>query len=300
MNVTTKSLKNLLAIILCLSVLCSSLTACSFSFEDLASSTLPETDVLTVHFIDVEQGDSTLITFPDGKTMLIDGGPQYNSYNLINYISNLGIETIDLLVATHPHEDHIGGLADVLDNFAVGEVFMPSIPESDTPTTRVYEQFLTAVINEDCAVTEASAGTVILKEENISAECVAPGGTNYGNLNLYSAVVRLQFNSIKFLFMGDAESENESEILAGGFDVDADIIKVGHHGSNTSSSRKFIKKVSPTVGVISCGEDNRYGHPHEEILNLFESSSTDIYRTDLNGTVIVECRGNNYTVSQEQ
>ncbi len=300
MNKADKPFKRLLSLVLCLIVLSCSLSACSFNLGEIVSTTLPESDVLTVHYIDVDQGDSSLITFPDGKTMLIDGGPQYNSYNLINYISNLGIETIDLLVATHPHEDHIGGLADVLENFTVGEVFMPNISEADTPTTRVYEHFLTAVLNEGCAVNEAKAGTIILKEEGITAECISPNGTDYGNLNLYSAVIRLQFNDIKFLFMADAEAKNESQIISDGYDIDADILKIGHHGSTTSSSKNFIKNVSPTVGIISCGEGNRYGHPHDEILDLYDDMGTDVYRTDLNGTVKVECKGNNYTVSQEK
>lgn len=255
---------------------------------------------LTVEYIDIGQGDSSLIRLPDGRNMLIDGGTQATANQITEHLKNLGIDSIDIVVATHPHEDHIGGLDDVINNFEIGEVFMPQISERDMPTTRIYERFLTAVKSKGCSVSRAAAGTVISSEDHLKIDCLSPAESDYGNLNNYSVVIRMIYYDITFLFMGDAETEIENRLIKDYPDLDADIIKVGHHGSTTSSSAKFIKKISPAVAVISCGIDNRYGHPRPEILSRYRKAGTDIYRTDKQGNITVKCNGRNYTVSTEK
>lgn len=255
---------------------------------------------LTVEYIDIGQGDSSLIRLPDGRNMLIDGGTQATANQITEHLKNLGIDSIDIVVATHPHEDHIGGLDDVINNFEIGEVFMPQISERDMPTTRIYEHLLTAVKSKGCSVSRAAAGTVISNEDHLKIDCLSPAESDYGNLNNYSVVIRMIYYDITFLFMGDAETEIENRLIKDYPDLDADIIKVGHHGSTTSSSTKFIKKISPAVAVISCGIDNRYGHPRPEILSRYRKAGTDIYRTDKQGNITVKCNGRNYTVSTEK
>lgn len=255
---------------------------------------------LTVEYIDIGQGDCSLIRLPDGRNMLIDGGTQATANQLTEHLKNLNITDIDILVATHPHEDHIGGLDNVINNFSIGEVFMPQISKEDMPTTRIYEQFLEAVKAKGCSVTRAAAGTVISNEEHLEICCLSPASSNYGNLNNYSVVIKMTYYDITFLFMGDAETEIEKQIMKDYPDLGADVIKVGHHGSVTSSSAKFIKQISPAVAIISCGIDNRYGHPRPEILSRYQKSGADIYRTDKQGNITVKCNGRNYTVSTEK
>lgn len=250
---------------------------------------------LKVHFLDVGQGDSEFIELPNGKTMLIDAGVPDRGSGVVSYIKKLGYSKIDYLVATHPHSDHIGGMTDVVNAFNIGEVYMPRTSSSDTPTTKVYKNLLSAISKKGLKITTAKAGVTMFSSSSLSAVMVAPNGTNYNDLNQYSAVIKLTFGNNKFLFTGDAGNVSEAEIKS---DVKADVLKVGHHGSRTSSSAAFLKKVSPKYAVIEVGKGNSYGHPTEQALSRLKAVGAAIYRTDESGTIIFTSDGSKISVNK--
>jgi len=241
-------------------------------------------EVLKVHFIDVGQGDSTFVELPENKTMLIDAGNPKDGKNISDYIMSLGYNTIDYVIATHPHSDHIGGMAKVIYDFDIKYIYMPRVSH----TTNEFKELLKTIENKNLTVKTAKAGVSIYSDDRISIEILSPKREKYEELNNYSAVIKLTYLNNSFLFMGDSEKFVESDLYYD--DIDCDVLKVGHHGSSTSSSKTFIKKTSPKYSVISCGKDNDYGHPHIEVIsNLLESR---ILRTDVMGTVILESDGN--------
>lgn len=239
---------------------------------------------LTVHFLDVGQGDSTFIELPNNKTMLIDGAEKKYATKIINYIKDLGYSQIDYILGTHPHADHIGGLSDIINTFDIGTIYMPKV----VATSKTYENLLTTIKNKNLKIKTGSSGVEILSEENLHSFLVAPNKEKYSSLNNYSLVLKLVYGNTKFLFMGDAEELSENEINA---DISADVIKVGHHGSNTSTSAKFLAKVNPKYVIISVEENNSYNHPSIETIEKIKQYTNDIYRTDLNGTIIIKSNG---------
>ena len=244
---------------------------------------------LKVHYIDVGQGDSIFIEFPNQKTMLIDAGEEAYAKVVSNYISNLGYSSIDYVIASHPHSDHIGGLAYILEQFPVHSIYMPSA----ITTTRTYERLLETMIEKGLKAKRAKAGVSIIEEDALLVQFVAPNQDFYSNLNNYSAVLWIQYGNRKFLFMGDAELEVEQEITT---PIQADVVKVGHHGSITSSSESFIEQVDASYAIISVGVDNTYQHPHASVVERWMNSGASIYRTDLHGTTIVSTDGNDLIV----
>ncbi len=248
--------------------------------------TLPA-DTLAAHFIDVGQADSILLQLPNGQTMLIDAGEDVR-----DYISDLGIRKIDYLVATHPHSDHIGYIEEVVRAFEIGEIYMPRVSH----TSKTFENMLLAIQEKGLKIKTAKAGVTALDTEDLNIVFVAPVQEYYEDLNNYSAIVKVTYKSKSMLFTGDAEALSESQITA---DIDADVLKVGHHGSSTSTSKRFLDRVSPQIAVISCGADNEYGHPHREVLQRLSSRNIEIYRTDESGTVIVYCDGENLNAESE-
>lgn len=249
---------------------------------------------LQIQYLDVGQADASLIRLPNGQTMLIDAGGNATADQLVEYIKGQGIQRIDFLIGTHPHEDHIGGLDKVVDAFSIGEIYLPKIADSQVPTTKTYEDVLTAIEKKGLRINRGKAGTVMFQKEELSAELLAPNSDDYDGLNSYSIVVMLTYGEKKFLFMGDAETDSEEEILAR-FGVKADVLKCGHHGSSTSTSQAFLDKVSPEYAVISCGKDNSYGHPHQETLEALEKKNVAVYRTDLHHTIVASSDGENLT-----
>ena len=250
-----------------------------------------QNDYVSVHFIDVSQGDCQLIELPEGKTMLIDAGDNGTEDRIIDYIESLGIKKIDYLVATHPHADHIGGMAEVIANFDIGEIYMPKIQNN----TKTFEDMLDVIGEKNLTITSAESGKVLFDYSGVRAEILSPKkGETYEEMNNYSAVLMLQCGDKRFLFMGDAEKDVEGEILKK--DLDADVLKVGHHGSTTSSSKKFLEQVSPEYAVISCGEGNDYGHPHKETINNLKKIAKEILRTDKSGTIVMRCDGSNIEI----
>jgi len=252
--------------------------------------------ILTVSFLDVGQADCTLISLPDGKKVLIDGGNVADGELIADYLKKQGVSNLDLLVATHPHEDHIGGLDDILAATDVAKIYMPEISEKDMPTTKTYEYFIDAVLAENCEVLPAKAGETVMQGEGYTLTCLSPSAGDYGDLNNYSAVMLLSFKDADFLFTGDAEKDIEKEILSAGYNIDAEVIKAGHHGSDTSNTKDFLKAVSPYYAVISCGEGNSYGHPHDEVLSRYEAVKATVYRTDTMGTIHIATNGTDFNI----
>ena len=235
--------------------------------------------LMRVHFIDVGQADSTFIELGNGQTMLIDAG--LGGDDVVNYIRNLQYSSIDFVVATHPHDDHIGGMATVLDSFEIGKMYMPR----QEHTISAFTNMLDVIENKSIELHEAKAGVNITTSGIIKIDILAPFAESYSNLNNCSAVVKLTYGETVMLFTGDAEQVIETQLLDS--DIDADVLKVGHHGAGSASSRSFIKEVSPEVAVISCGENNKYGHPHADTLAILNEVGAKIYRTDEQGTIQV-------------
>ena len=242
--------------------------------------------VAEARFFDVGQGDAAMFLWADGA-ILIDAGTNASQYDLVGYIENLGIDEIDCAVFTHPHEDHIGGADCVLEEFDVGAVIMPDIV-SDSIT---YASMTECIDEEGCPVYEAASGGVY-KFGDVTLTVLSPA-EEFGDANLDSAVVMIEYADVSFLFMADCEREAELAALEkmGKDAFDCDVIKIGHHGSYTSTSDELLAAATPDIAVISCGEDNEYGHPHRETMEKLEDLGIEIYRTDEDGTVVIATDG---------
>lgn len=250
-------------------------------------------DLLKVHYLDVGQGDSIFIELPNNETMLIDAAESYQSENIINYLKNLNYKKIDYVIGTHPHTDHIGGLKDIINTFEIGKIYMPKV----VSTTKTYESLLMAIKDKNLKINTAKAETTIIDTDTLKVNILAPNSETYTELNNYSAVTKITYGTTKFLFMGDAEKLSENEIKE---NITADVIKIGHHGSNTSSSIDFIKKVNAKYGIISVGLKNKYNLPKEETITNWENSGTKIYLTSTNGTVTAISDGTNIKIESEK
>lgn len=250
-------------------------------------------NLLVAEFLDVDQADCELIFLPDGKILLIDAGNRGDGEEIVAYLKGKNISKIDYVVATHPHADHIGGMSDVIDSFEIGKIFVPRVASSDVPTTKTYEDFLTSVQNKGLKLSAAKAGTTLFEGADYKADCFAPCSEDYKELNDYSVVIKLSYGIHSFLFTGDAEILSENEMLNAGYNLNSDVIKLGHHGSHSSSSEEFLKAVSPRYAVISCGEGNDYGHPHDETINTLSNlkGAPKTLRTDLDKTIIFKADG---------
>ncbi len=262
----------------------------AFTNSDLTYNTqnIPAGEAgLYVHFVDVGQADCILIKFPDGESMLIDAGNNSDGDKVCKYIENLGVKKIDYLALTHPHADHIGGMDDVLRKFDIGSIFMPRA----TANSATYEDVLYQIKKKGMKITAAKEGVIICDGE-VKAEILSPCRDYYEELNDYSAVIRLTYGNSSFLFTGDAEALVESDLLKR-YNLKTDVLKVGHHGSNTSSTADFIKAVNPQIAVISVGIDNDYGHPSSKVIKRLEKNGATIYRTDKCGDIILYSDGRN-------
>ncbi len=247
---------------------------------------------LCVYFFDVGQADCAFITLPGDETILIDGGNNSDGMRIVNQLRLQGVEKIDHLFATHPHEDHIGGIDDIIAGFEIENIYAPSLYKSDVPDTLCYKSYLDIIEARGYEETKLLAGDVIIDRGGITLTCLSPEKDNYSETNKYSLVLRLDYNATSFLFTGDAEVSNEMYMLSSGTDLDCDVLKVGHHGSESSSSVEFLEAVTPLYSVISVGEDNKYDHPSSKILQRLKKVGSEFYRTDKDGTVCVESDGN--------
>lgn len=248
----------------------------------------PANGKLTVHFIDVDQGDAILLSGPD-FTILIDAG-RHDSNEVVPYLKSVGVKEIDLVVGTHPHADHIGQLDKVIKEFPVKEVWL----DGNAHTSKTFERVIDTILNSEVSYHEPRAG------ENFTIgsayiEVIHPRELT-GNLNDDSIVMRVTYGDVVFLFTGDTEQEGEKSILKRGHNVEAQILKLGHHGSSTSSTKPFLEAVKPEVAIYSAGKDNTYGHPHKEVVERVRGMGIELYGTDIHGNIIVETDGKTYQV----
>lgn len=247
---------------------------------------IPDGEKLQIWFLDVGQADSILIQDNDAY-MLIDAGNNEDGEKLVSYFQTLGIESFQYVIATHAHEDHIGGMDDIIDSFDIDTFYMPDV----ITTTKTFESVLDSLEEKNIAFqTPVVDSTFELGNATIQVLYI---GTEENNLNNTSIVLKLTYGNNSVLFMGDAEKEVETTIE--NKEINADVLKVGHHGSDTSSSKRFLEKVNPSYAIISVGTGNSYGHPNNSTIQALENLNTKIYRTDENGTIIITTDGTNIT-----
>jgi len=252
----------------------------------------PVINDVIVSFIDVGQGDAALIQ-THNMVMLIDGGPTDAGACVVRYIDSHGIFVIDYIVASHPHADHIGGLLTVMDSFEIGTVVMPDV----THTTRTFERFIDAIEASEATVIFAEAGTII-NMDDVVFTVVSPNSSGYDNLNDYSLIMRMVHGENSFLFTGDAEAISEAEVLYYGWNISADVLAVGHHGSRTSTTQDFLAAVNPRYAVIQLEADNPYGHPHDVVMRRLEGFN--VLRNDMHGNIRIVSDGAGLSVYTER
>ena len=246
-------------------------------------------DGITLHFLDVGQGDSELIVTKE-KVVLIDSGERENYPRIVNYLASNNIKKIDYIITTHPHSDHIGGFGYIIGAVPVDNIIMPDIPDELLPTTNAFTKMLEAVADNNVNVVFAEADAVYDLGGGASMTVFAPKKV-YSDLNNFSLLVRLTHGENSFLFTGDMEKEAEEAVLAGGGDISANVLKIAHHGSNTSSTKAFLTAVNPRYAVIEVGADNSYAHPTESTLKRLANIDLVVLRTDLNGNIVFFSNG---------
>ena len=277
-------MKKLFAILL---LLCLLLTGCT------APNTQQNVDQFVVHFIDVGQADCALLEY-NGQFVLIDGGYPESGPAVVEYLQEQGVEELALVVATHLHGDHLGGLPTVLSVFPTQRIWC----SSRTYYSNTYDQFCYYADQQDVIIENPMIGEKLLLGD-VQLQLLGPISKDYVDLNNTSLVIMATYENNKFLFTGDMRWEAEKELVEAGTDLKADVLKVGHHGSYTSSSYLFLREVMPEFAVISCGRNNEYGHPHTEPMSRLRDAGITIYRTDQMGTIIATSDGENISFTWE-
>ena len=254
-----------------------------------------DADLLEIIFPQILDCDAAFLRC-GGETMLIDCATSGQAQRILNMFKQLGITHVDKIVNTHPHADHLGAAAEVVRGFRVKNVYMPDVAH----TSKTYLDLLDALeADESVSVRRAVAGESFSIGE-VTFDILSPIEDKYADLNLYSAVLRVTYREKRFLLMGDAEQPNETALLASGESLRADLLKVGHHGSSTSSSADFLRAVRPDCALISCGEGNSYGHPEQVVLDRLEAIGAAVYRTDRDGTIRAVCDGKTIEITTER
>ena len=258
------------------------------------SSTAASVDApFEMHFIDVGQALSVLVEC-DGQYMLYDGGNVDDGSYVVSYLQNLGVEELQYVFCSHAHEDHVGGLSAALAYFPADHVYSPVTEAS----TKCFQDFVKYTQQQGLQVEVPAAGTV-WPLGSATVTMLGPVA-QYDNTNDTSIVLRVDYGSTSFLLTGDMESDAERDLVNSGANLKADVLQVGHHGSSTSTSYIFLNAVLPEMGIVSCGVNNKYGHPHEETLSILRDAGVDVYRTDLLGAIVVGSDGQNYTIRTEK
>ncbi|GAA0764106.1 ComE operon protein 3 [bioreactor metagenome] len=240
---------------------------------------------MNVHFIDVGQGDSILIQV-NSKNLLIDSGPSASKDKLVKYLNSLKISKLDYIIATHPHEDHIGNMSYIIDNFEVLNFYAPKVNSN----TKAFETMVESLVIKDLKIKVLKPNIKSIDlGENTKVDVFSPISNEYENLNNFSSIIKISYGTTSFLFTGDSEELSEKEVLTQGYDLKSDVLKVGHHGSSSSTSKRFLDAVDPYIAVISVGKDNSYGHPSQEVLSRLKDLT--IYQTDLDGNILIKSDG---------
>lgn len=286
----TKGILLLIIIFLIFLVSCTAEPSKPVLGGNISSSKEKTSGTLQVHYIDVGQADSILI-LQGTHAMLIDAGNN-DDYELVyKYLDKQGIKNLEYVIGTHPHEDHIGGLDYIINNFNIGKVILPKDAKSNTKT---YTDVLKAISKKGLKAINPIPDTSFKLGEAVCT-ILAPNSSSYEDLNNYSVVVKIEFGDNSFLFEGDAEALSEMEMVKKGYDLKADVLKVGHHGSSSSTCAKFLAKVQPKYAVISVGKDNSYGHPQKGTMDRLKSSKVKVFRTDECGNIVALSDGKNIT-----
>jgi len=285
-----KAIRNKLILFLIFLLMAVSLANCRAQ----PAASPPAPPAFQVTYADVGQGDAIIVQ-AGIHNMLIDAGTNASTGTLLKDIKNLGINNFDVIVGTHPHEDHIGGMDAVISQFSVGTVYMPQV----TSNTKTYEDVVQAIRQKGLSITALQPGTNF-SLGSASCTVLAPNSSNYSDINNYSIVLRAVFGGTSFLFTGDAQVDSEKEMLARGYSLKSDVLKVGHHDSNTSTSPEFLRAVSPEYAVISVGKDNDYGHPHQVTLDKLNAARVKCSRTDLKGSITFTSDGANIKAMTEK
>jgi len=240
---------------------------------------------MKVHFIDVGQGDAILVQVND-KNLLIDSGSKSEKKKLTNYLDSIYIPQFDYVIATHPHEDHIGNMSYIINNYKIINFYSPKVQNN----TLAFESMAEVLARKNIKIKVLkSNNSSINLGENTLVEVLSPNLDSYDNLNNYSAIIKISYGNNSFLFTGDAEESIEKELLSKSFNLKSDLLKIGHHGSSTSTSESFLQKVNPKITIISVGKDNSYGHPTKA--TLVKIKNTRVYRTDLDGSIVITSDG---------
>ncbi|MCI9070789.1 ComEC/Rec2 family competence protein [Clostridium sp.] len=249
---------------------------------------------MIIHYIDVGQGDCILIQV-NNKNLLIDSGPSTNRKYLLNYLKKINIKKFDYIIATHLHDDHIGNMDTIIKRYNVEKFYSPKV----TTSSDTFDSLLSALVDKNLKINVLKKGTnQINLGKNVTLKVLSPSKDfTSDNLNNYSPIIKINFLNNSFLFTGDAETSDENLVLFENNDLKADVLKVGHHGSSTSTSLDFLNSVDPSVAIISVGKNNSYGHPSQKVLSLLDESNIKTLRTDISGNIIVISDGKNISIT---